>query len=418
MAGASRAHEAAVNFRARAQHHQAPEPMASPMRTDLPRSIARSKHSPQRPPAVATMRSTAAPSGSFQLVAGGELDGDQVSDRLIEASHRNGLVKDDGLRSVLATIQQRRPRRAQPSALASGCRMSAPSASLSGRRHRRIRSYARKQTPHHFGGADRHRQNRHRRRHHPVDLFVRQNPCSCSRIGAKSSRRRAKNCMRSAFRHGIIQAGFQPRPLERVQVAIDPDIASRATIRARSMDLPPADLLLDRRGHHSPAETYRKIIDAYPNAILLGHDRNAMPGRRARAWRHLSKPSSKCPQVAEADRARIPSQNARLCAGRSRSERRAHRQPATMSKTQLAERMDRPKLVGDIVTHWHKYGERRKTVAFCRQRRAFDPPPRRIREVRRARRAHRRLDTESRTRRIARAAGIRRDRACHAIAWC
>ena len=27
--------------------------------------------------------------------------------------------------------------------------------------------------------------------------------------------------------------------------------------------------------------------------------------------------------------------------------------------------MDRPKLVGDIVTHWHKYGERRKTVAFA-----------------------------------------------------
>ena len=41
----------------------------------------------------------------FQLVAGGELNGDQVSERLIEASHRNGLVKDDGLRTVLATIQ-------------------------------------------------------------------------------------------------------------------------------------------------------------------------------------------------------------------------------------------------------------------------------------------------------------------------
>ena len=27
--------------------------------------------------------------------------------------------------------------------------------------------------------------------------------------------------------------------------------------------------------------------------------------------------------------------------------------------------MDRPKLIGDIVTHWHKYGERRKTVAFA-----------------------------------------------------
>ena len=41
----------------------------------------------------------------FQLVSGAELDGDQVVERLIEASHRNGLIKDDGLRSVLATIQ-------------------------------------------------------------------------------------------------------------------------------------------------------------------------------------------------------------------------------------------------------------------------------------------------------------------------
>ena len=36
-----------------------------------------------------------------------------------------------------------------------------------------------------------------------------------------------------------------------------------------------------------------------------------------------------------------------------------------MSRSQLAERMDRPKLIGDICTHWHKYGERRKTVAFA-----------------------------------------------------
>jgi hypothetical protein len=40
----------------------------------------------------------------FQLVAGGELDWAHVVDRLIDASHRNGLVKDDGLRSVKATI--------------------------------------------------------------------------------------------------------------------------------------------------------------------------------------------------------------------------------------------------------------------------------------------------------------------------
>jgi hypothetical protein len=33
--------------------------------------------------------------------------------------------------------------------------------------------------------------------------------------------------------------------------------------------------------------------------------------------------------------------------------------------SQLAERMDRDDLVGDIVSHWHKYGQRRKTVCFA-----------------------------------------------------
>jgi superfamily II DNA or RNA helicase len=32
---------------------------------------------------------------------------------------------------------------------------------------------------------------------------------------------------------------------------------------------------------------------------------------------------------------------------------------------ELAERMDQTRLVGDIVEHWHKLGERRKTVAFA-----------------------------------------------------
>jgi superfamily II DNA or RNA helicase len=34
-------------------------------------------------------------------------------------------------------------------------------------------------------------------------------------------------------------------------------------------------------------------------------------------------------------------------------------------EAQLAERMDRANLVGDIVSHWHRYGERRKTVCFA-----------------------------------------------------
>jgi hypothetical protein len=40
----------------------------------------------------------------FQLVAGGELDRTQVIERLIAACHSNGLVADDGWKTVMATI--------------------------------------------------------------------------------------------------------------------------------------------------------------------------------------------------------------------------------------------------------------------------------------------------------------------------
>jgi DNA repair protein RadD len=40
-------------------------------------------------------------------------------------------------------------------------------------------------------------------------------------------------------------------------------------------------------------------------------------------------------------------------------------QAGDYNERQLAECMDRPQLIGDIVAHWHKYGERRKTVAFA-----------------------------------------------------
>jgi hypothetical protein len=41
----------------------------------------------------------------FQLVAGGELDHEQVFNRLVDACHCNRLIEDDGLRSVVATIR-------------------------------------------------------------------------------------------------------------------------------------------------------------------------------------------------------------------------------------------------------------------------------------------------------------------------
>src|SRR5262249_21976264 len=71
------------------------------------------------------------------------------------------------------------------------------------------------------------------------------------------------------IRHGIIKAGFEPRPMERVQVASVQTLWVRA-IRSETMALPPADLLIVDEAHRCPAKTYRKLIEAYPDAIVIG----------------------------------------------------------------------------------------------------------------------------------------------------
>src|SRR5262249_48167367 len=79
----------------------------------------------------------------------------------------------------------------------------------------------------------------------------------------------SKKLHRCGVRHGIIKAGFSPRPMERVQVASVQTLWVRA-MRSDAMTLPPADLLIVDECHHATATTWRKIIDAYPNAVLIG----------------------------------------------------------------------------------------------------------------------------------------------------
>ena len=95
---------------------------------------------------------------------------------------------------------------------------------------------------------------------------------------------------------GMIMAGVQPRPLELVQ------LASIQTLWARSqhtgkMDLPPADLLVIDECHHAPAKTYRKIIDAYPDATLLGLTATPCRGD-GRGLGGIFDTLIECPQVA------------------------------------------------------------------------------------------------------------------------
>ena len=145
--------------------------------------------------------------------------------------------------------------------------------------------------------------------------------CSSSRIAARSSRRPATSCAPTVFHTGSSWPACRSRPLEFVQVASIQTLWSRA-VQRENMELPPAELLVIDECHHCPAKTYRKIIDAYPNAILLGLDGHAVPRRRTRARRHL-RDDHRMPAGRRTDRAGLPGQDPRLRAGRSRPQGRA-----------------------------------------------------------------------------------------------
>jgi|tagenome__1003787_1003787.scaffolds.fasta_scaffold20962856_4 DNA repair protein RadD len=164
------------------------------------------------------------------------------------------------------------------------------------------------------------------------------------------------------IRHGIIQAGTPPRPFEDVQVASVQTLWSRA-MRSNAMELPVAELLVIDEAHHCPAETYQKIIDAYPDAVLLGLTATPCRGD-GRGLGGIFETLIECPQVAQLIEEKFLVRT-RCYAPVVPDLSGVRTQAGDYVESQLAERMDKPQLIGDAVTHWHKFGERRKTVAFA-----------------------------------------------------
>jgi superfamily II DNA or RNA helicase len=147
-----------------------------------------------------------------------------------------------------------------------------------------------------------------------------------------------------------------------VQVAAVQTLHRRAIV-GEAMMLPPADLLVIDECHHCPAMTYQKIVDAYPGAILLGLTATPCRGD-GRGLGGVFDVLIECPQVAS-----LIGQGylvkTRCYAPVDPDLRGVRTVAGDYNEGQLADRMDRPQLIGDIVTHWHKFGERRKTVAFA-----------------------------------------------------
>ena len=162
--------------------------------------------------------------------------------------------------------------------------------------------------------------------------------------------------------HGRIQSGQVAKLGKQVQIASIQTLWSWA-MRSRRISLPPADLLVIDECHHAPAWSWQKIISSYPNIPLVRL--TATPCRAdGRGLGGIFNAIVECPQVAELIEQKYLVRT-RTYAPVDPDLKGVQTRVGDYVETQLAERMDRVDLVGDIVTHWHKYGEGRRTVAFA-----------------------------------------------------
>jgi DNA repair protein RadD len=164
-------------------------------------------------------------------------------------------------------------------------------------------------------------------------------------------------------RHGIIMAGVDPRPMESVQVASIDTLHVRG-VRSNAMSLPPADLLVFDEAHRARGRTREHLISLYPDASLLGMTATPCRGD-GRGLGNIFDAMIECPQIADLlvggflVKSRVYAPVGRDVARGVRIEK------GDYVVGQLERRMNTDALVGDIVEHYLKYGERRRTVVFA-----------------------------------------------------
>jgi superfamily II DNA or RNA helicase len=161
---------------------------------------------------------------------------------------------------------------------------------------------------------------------------------------------------------GIIMAGEPFEPLLPVQVASVQTLFERG-IRRETIAMPPASLIFIDEAHHTPAATYRKIVETYPESYVLGL--TATPERGdGRGLGDDYEVLVEGPQVAELIELRflVPT---KVYAPTVPDLTGVETRQGDYVAAQLERRMNTNRLVGDIVEQWRKHGQGRQTVVFA-----------------------------------------------------
>jgi DNA repair protein RadD len=162
---------------------------------------------------------------------------------------------------------------------------------------------------------------------------------------------------------GIIQAGGPPMRLgQPVQVASIQTLHARA-IRGSAIDLPEADLVVVDEAHHARARTWQRILESYPKAAIIGMTATPCRGD-GRGLGAIFDVIVECPPVAELIAGGYLVKTT-VYAPSKPDLVGVHIRQGDYAEGELAKRMDKPQLVGDVVEHCLKLAERRRIVVFA-----------------------------------------------------
>jgi superfamily II DNA or RNA helicase len=162
---------------------------------------------------------------------------------------------------------------------------------------------------------------------------------------------------------GTIMADESTDAMQRVQVASVQTLHARC-IRGKT-ELPPANIVFVDEAHHVAARTYNSILQRYPNAKIIGL--TATPCRRdGRGLGGTFDSLVLGPQVAELIGMGHLVRTVVYAPLESQPDLKGIQvRGGDFAENELAARVDTAQLVGDIVTHWQRHGERRRTVCFA-----------------------------------------------------
>lgn len=163
---------------------------------------------------------------------------------------------------------------------------------------------------------------------------------------------------------GIIMAGEVGDSMAPVQVACVPTLHARAVQRKR-MELPEADLVIQDECHLALAQTYRHILETYRDrgAVVIGLTATPARGDGKALGLVFESIVPTCSVSSLVDQGFLVPQTYYSPAKPDLAGVKIR--AGDYAEDQLERAMDKPKLIGDIVTNWQRLASDRQTVVFA-----------------------------------------------------